>query len=150
MRPRTRHIEEETVEGIDARPKRVPVSGNRDILAVKNVPEGKVARWVNDVGDRCIKFRQGGWEFVTDKGLTVGEKTVESASATGSVISRLVGTKQNNEPLIAYLMVIDKDWYNEDQLRKQEDVDLAEEAIYENLNRKRAEMYGKFETDFGE
>lgn len=138
----------EPEEGIDTRPKRVPISGNRDILAVRNIPEGKVGRWVNDVGDRCIRFRQGGWEFVTDKGIEVGEKTVESSSATGSTISKLVGTKNNNEPLHAYLMVIAREWYDEDQTRKQEDVDAVEESIYENLNRKRDNMYGKFETEF--
>lgn len=145
-----RRFEEDAEEGIKARPTRIPVSGNRDILAVKNIPEGKIGRWVNDVGDRCIKFRQGGWEFVTDKGVTVGEKTVESSTATGSVISRLVGTKANNEPLIAYLMVIDKEWFEEDQARKLDEIDKNEEMIYERLNKRKGSgpMYGNFESNF--
>jgi hypothetical protein len=150
MRPKLTLNGEETQEeaGIESRPKRIPISGNRDILAVKNIPTGKVGRWVNDVDDRVLKFRQGGWEFVTDKSLTVGEKTVESSSATGATISRQVGTKKNNEPLIAYLMVIAREWYDEDQARKQEEVDSSEESIYENLTRKRDNQYGKFETTF--
>lgn len=134
----------------EKRPNRIPVSGNRDILVVDKLPEDKVARWVNDDKDRILKFLQGGWEFVTDQGVVVGEKTVEASKGIGSVVHRLVGTKATNEPLYAYLMVISKDWYNEDQAAKQTEVDAREESIYEKINGARNEMYGKFETTFGD
>ena len=128
------------------RPARVPVSGNRDILAVKNIPDNKIARWVNDVDNRILKFQQGGQEFVTDEGVTVGQPTVESSKAVGKVVSKIVGTKKTNEPLYAYLMVIDRDWYNQDQQAKQNDVDAQEQAIYNNLRANRD--YGTFDSEF--
>lgn len=129
-----------------SRPSRVPVSGNRDILAVQNIPEHKIARWVNDVDNRILKFQQGGWEFVTDQGVVVGQPTVESSKAVGKVVTKIVGTKKTNEPLYAYLMVIDRDWYNEDQRSKQDNVDANEQMIYNNLRANRD--YGTFDSEF--
>lgn len=144
MRPRRESVEEVAND----RPRRTPVSANRDILAVSNIPEDKVGRWVNDDGDRIMRFLNGGWEFVTDTGVCVGEKTVEASKGVGQTIHRLVGTKANNSPLYAYLMVISKEWYNEDQDRKQEDVDASEDAIYERLTSRKNGNYGNFETEF--
>jgi len=151
MRPRRETLEEVAND----RPKRTPVSESRDVLAARNIPEDKVARWVNDVSDRIIRFREGGWEFITDTGVCVGEKTVEASRDCGSTIRRLVGTGPNNEPLYAYLMAISKDWYNEDQERKQDRVDELEESIYERAQDYRRavksdSMYGSFKTHFGD
>jgi len=107
------------------RPQRIPVSRNRDILTTKNIPKGKVGRWVNDIEDRLLKFLQGGWEFVTDQNVTVGEKTVDASHGVGSVIHRLVGGGHT-----AYLMVIDKEWYEQDQHAKQNLIDELEEAMH--------------------
>lgn len=119
----------------EARPKRTPVSGNRNILTVDKIPAGKVARWVNDDGNRLLKFLQGGWEFVTDTGIGVGEKTVEASRGVGSVVYRLVGTKAGNEPLYAYLMIISKEWYDEDQIAKEVNLRADESEIFSKFKK---------------
>lgn len=152
MRPR-REVDETVAT---SRPKRVPVSQSRDVLSVKNLPEDMVGRWVNDVSDRVLKFLEGSWEFVTDKGICVGERTVEASRDCGQTIRRLVGTGPHNEPVYAYLMAITKDLYNEDQARKQDEVDSVEEQIYEQAESMRKEAkqhggtYGKFKIEQGE
>lgn len=144
MRPRREAVEEVA----NGRPKRTPVAANRDVLAVRNIPEDKVGRWVNDDKDRIQMFLNGGWEFVTDSGTCVGEKTVEASRGVGQTIHRLVGTKEDRSPLYAYLMVLSKEYYNEDQASKQEEVDASEDAIYERLTSRKNGTYGSFETEF--
>lgn len=130
-------MKDDTMINTQVRPKRVPVSGARDILTVQNLPQGKVARWVNDKDDRTFKFLQGGWQFVTDKGVTVGEKTVEASRSVGTVVHRPVG-----QGTTAYLMVIDKEWYEADQESKANELDSVEADMYRNLNNGEDGTYG--------
>ena len=53
------------------RPKRVPMHEARQILNVDDLPDGKVGRWVIDSKNRCQVFEKAGWEYVTERGLTV-------------------------------------------------------------------------------
>lgn len=130
---------EKLLEESGARPRRIPVSTNRDVLTVKKLPKDKVARWVNDKEDRIFKFLQGGWEFVTDEGTVVGEKTVDASRGVGTVVHRQVGGG-----ITAYLMVIDKELYEEDQLAKQDAVDEQEEGLFRDMKSKG--YYGEIET----
>lgn len=129
------------------RPKRTPVSQARDVLSVE-MPSGKVGRWVNDQGNRLQKFLQGGWEFVTDKGTVVGEKTVEASRGVGSVVHRLVGTKENHEPLYAYLMVISKEWYDDDQDAKERQIRSYEDEIFSKFKKNDEDnTYGRYSSE---
>ena len=132
-RPRNRVTRDEQTKKV--RPKRIPVSGNRDILTASNIPSNCVARWVNDDENRVMKFLQGGWEFLNDQGVTVGEKVVDASKAVGTVIHRLVGVTKQNTPLYAYLMVIDKELYDEDQQAKMDSIKQTEDEIYQNPHR---------------
>ena len=117
------------------RRKRVPLH-SRDILTVHNKKADKVYRWVKDVDDRLYRFKQAGWEFVTDKGTEVGEPTVNASKEAGSVIVKRSAADE------LYLMCIDKDWYLEDQEAKQKEVDEMERAMYEQLNSSQDGRYG--------
>ena len=97
------------------RPKRIPMHEARQVLNVDGIPDGKVGRWVSDEKNRIDVFMKAGWEFVTDKGVVVGDKKVDGTKAAGNVVSKIV----NSDGLVQYLMVLDKDDYNEDQLYKQ-------------------------------
>ena len=108
------------------RPNRTPVSGGRDILAVRDQDPNYVYRWVNDIDDRIERFKDGGYEPVTSD-LEVGTKAVDRNSKLGSVITKMVGNK-----VVAVLMRIPKEWYEEDQKAKQEQLDESDKALRAN------------------
>ena len=114
------------------RPKRTKTDGRRDVLTVK-LPEGLVGRWVNDnkQGRNIEWFLDRGWEFLTNDGLVVGNMPEAKNREPGAAVSRMVG----NDGTIGYLMVIDKDLYEEYQAEKQERVDETERAMREDLKK---------------
>lgn len=104
---------------------RVPVS-QRNILTVKGKDPNYEYRVVNDQDDRIAQFIEGGYELVEDESHDVGDKRVSQGTSVGSkkVFSVGQGTK-------AYLMRIKKEWYEEDQARKQKFVNSQEASIKE-------------------
>lgn len=116
-RPRSR----ETV--LASKPNRAPINGARDVLKVDGLPRGLISRWVNDSGDRILRFREAGYEFVTTKGILVGERTAEQnpemGESIGSIVCKRVG-QEDGIPIMAYLMAIEEEFYAEDQKKKQD------------------------------
>ena len=104
---------------------RVPVS-QRNILTVKGKDPNYEYRVVNDVDDRIAQFIEGGYELVADDSTDVGDKRVSQGTSVGSkkIFSVGQGTK-------GYLMRIRKEWYDEDQARKQGFVNQQEASIKE-------------------
>ena len=91
---------------------------------------GKVRRWINETQDRIGAAQEGGYEFVAQAETgSAGNADIASRHGLDSRISKVVGTNENGEPLRAYLMEIDEDWYKEDQQAKQSKVDSTEEAL---------------------
>ena len=120
-------IKEETKK--PGRKERIPFGGTRLKLSVPP-REGKVMRWVNDVGGRCQLAENGGYEFVTDDGLKIGDTNVGSGNQSlDSRVSRIVGTQADGSPLTAFLMEIDEELYKEDQDEKQRKLDLIDDQI---------------------
>lgn len=118
---------------------RVPVH-ERDVLKVNTILDGMVLRWVNDVPMRLETFRRAGWEFVTDKDMTVGDPTVNADREAGTVVKRYVGGN-----IHAYLMAIPEEFYREDQRVKQEKIDEHESSMLRDLNARKDGSYGKVE-----
>lgn len=116
---------EQQVKGTEDRPKRIPVSGNREILSVYGLPEDLYARWVNDEPGRIDKFLRAGYTFWTDKHIRVGERTVNTGENIGSVTTLNVGGG-----VVAYLMVLDRDLYEQDQEAKQNVINAQEAAMH--------------------
>jgi len=111
------------------RKERIPFGGARLKLSVAS-KEGKVRRWVNDVGGRCQLAGEGGYEFVNDDGLKIGDTDVGSGNQSlDSRVSRIVGTQADGSPLVAFLMEIDEEFYKEDQEEKQKKIDLIDAQI---------------------
>lgn len=102
---------------------RIPVGTARDILAVKNQDPNFVYRWVNDTPGRLQKFKDGGYEIVTAE-TEVGDAAVDRNSKLGSAVTRTVGGI-----LTAILMRIPRQWYEEDQKAKQDDLIAKEKAM---------------------
>src|SRR5678816_996753 len=84
-------------------------SKNRGPLAVRGKEEGFHYRFVNDVDDNVQSFREGGYEIVPDKDVSIGYKRVDMPLADGSV--KLVSVSGGMKSV---LMRIAQEWYDED------------------------------------
>lgn len=106
------------------RKNRKPISGREQKLKM-NVPDGFVGRWVNDVGGRPADFLAAGWEFVD----SASGRPVEHLPSDGTVIRERVDKTNDNQPLYAYMMVIEEELYNQDQAAKVEALKENEKEI---------------------
>lgn len=128
----------EEVQAIPERPRRIPVSGPRDVLTVAGKDPNYVYRMVNDVDDRIERFKRGGYEIVTSE-HEIGMSTVERNTRTGKFGAAV--TKQVGGGVTAVLMRIPKEFYDEDQAAKAAEIDKTEAAMRE-LGKKQGE-YGE-------
>ena len=108
---------------IDRPAKRIPVSGNRDIMTVSDKDPNFTYRWVNDVDDRLQVFKRAGWTLVEDK-HKIGETVADSSQGTSSIVSKYVGANRT-----AYLMRIENEYYAEDQRAKAAEIAEREAAM---------------------
>ena len=118
-------IKEAIAKVPSGRTQRVPV-GTRNVLTVAGKDPNYEYRIINDSGDRVQEFMDAGYELVEKDSVRVGDKRVNSATPMGSVNQVSVGQGQH-----AYVVRIRKEWYQEDQLRKQEHVASLERATKE-------------------
>jgi len=87
-------------------------------------------RFVNDTGARIPNFQKAGYEFVQDEDLCVGDSRVFDPSDMGSAkcVTSDDGTK-------SFLMRIKKEWYKEDQVAKQKQIDETEKSMKSDATR---------------
>lgn len=125
----------EGVETQERTAKRTPLGVARRKLSLGAQFPGYKCRWINDSGDRVLQAQQGGYEHITKEdlekqGIAVGDESTVGTDL-GTLVSKVVGTKEDGSPLRAYLMKIRKDWHEEDQLEKQKDIDEVDRALRE-------------------
>lgn len=127
-----------------AHPKRIPVSSNRAPLKVANLDQSKYkARWVNDRDDRIARFLEGGYQFVNNDGkLIAGEATAGTSSMVDSRIKKPVG-----RGVVAYLMAIPIEFYEQDQAAKAREIDDLEDSIKRPHKARRSAV--SEEVDYG-
>ena len=77
-------------------------------LSVPHRIEGYYIRWCNDDG------RELQWRLQSDYDFVAPEE-VGLAAENETKVSRVVGVKENGEPLYAYLLKIRQDWRDEDE-----------------------------------
>lgn len=109
-------------------PKRIPVSGNRDVLTVDGKEEGFEYRWVLSLEGRIEKFKKGGWEVVTHE-VSVGDARAATPSALGTPVEAISG---GDRKLI--LMRIPEQYYKEDQDAKEAGIRAIEESMGKNVD----------------
>lgn len=118
--------ERATHEGKE-RKKRVPLGVPRSKLTVPQ-RAGYNRRWINDDSKGRLQHAiEGGYTYVTDPNLRVGEDG--AADKPDSRVSRIVGRGEGNKPLRAFLMEIPSEMYQEDQASKQSALDEVDRAI---------------------
>lgn len=107
------------------RPKRTPVGTARNILTIPDMDPNYVYRWVYENPNRpgrVRRFEEGGYEVVKED-LKPGDNTVDRGSKVGSAVTR----PDSGGMLVA--MRILKEWYDEDQIAKQDKVNAIEDMI---------------------
>jgi len=124
-----------------AQRKRTPL-GARNLLTATNIPEGWEGRWINDVNDRIVQARSAGYEFVTNSGVVVGDKSVDSTEDSGDVISRPVGNG-----VTAYLMAVPVEYAEETRRMKDAKVKETERGI--KAETEKPGHYGEFKQNVG-
>lgn len=117
-----------TLKSRTKRPKRKPIGEPSDILNFEKEP-GYVYRVVNNnphrQGEARIKrFLEAGYEIVQNPNIEGGDERVGAPSQMGTPVVRPVGGG-----VTGVLMRIKKDWYDEDQAKKMEKVDKAEDDL---------------------
>jgi hypothetical protein len=115
-------LKEAIAKAPSGRVQRTPI-GKRNVLTVAGKDANYEYRIINDSGDRVQEFLEAGYELVKEDSVKVGDKRVNKASAEGSVSQISVGQGQK-----AFVVRIKKEWYQEDQKAKQDQVDLQEKA----------------------
>jgi hypothetical protein len=118
------------------RTRRTPINGTRNRLNVRGQEEGYVYRIVNDIDDRVQTLQEMGYEIVTDKNVTVGDKRIANPTQEGSPVKVSVG-----QGVQAYVMRQKKEFFDEDQQAKNARNDELEATMKREA--KDAGFYGK-------
>jgi len=112
------------------RSKRVPVSGNRDILSVLGKDPYFHYRWVldlNDEGERVQRFMMAGYEFVhADEIEGHGSRQADRPSDSDTIVKKPSGNTTHGVPQYLYLMKIPYDYHEEDHQAKMQDIEERE------------------------
>lgn len=119
----------------DKRKERVPLGVPRRRLSFADKDPGYEYRVIHNrpgKPNRVKDAEEAGYEFVLkEDDETMGDEDASRASDMDRRITHVVGADDSNRPLIGYLMRIKKKWYDEDQAKKQGNVDAIERAIME-------------------
>lgn len=123
------------------RTQRTPLA-NRSVLGVKGKDPNYVYRIVNDSGDRINSFQEAGWEVVSDKDVTIGDRRCGRATQDGSGVSVQVGGG-----ITGYLMRQSKENFKEDQDYKESQIKELERSM--NKDASDNDFYGKLKVSNG-
>jgi hypothetical protein len=131
--------------------KRIPLGQHRAKMDISgyDIPSTKVPRWVNDKGGRIQDALNGGYEFVQDpeKEMDIGQDPLRRPGM-GSAVNISVGVEDDGRPIKGYLMVIDKELYEEDQAFKQAQQEELMKSIREGTHQSDPHD-GKYSPDGG-
>lgn len=112
------------------RDKRSTFNGTEGKLRIGNQLPGFHMHIFNDSPGRISQALDVGYEFVTpDEVGGVSTNVVSRNTDIGDKVRFLVGTGDKQEPLYAYLMKIQDEFYKEDQASLQSKNDRIDEAI---------------------
>ena len=77
-------------------------------------------RWINDIGGRIDDLTvQGDYDLVRDP----SKKMKDDNGNEGALVSKVVGTTENNQPIRAFLAREPKHYFDQDQKEKQQVLD---------------------------
>lgn len=128
----------------EARPRnRVPLTGRRTRMELNPDeldPDFKY-KFVNDQTGLLDKYLSAGFVHVKQsEGITVGQRSVDTAAAPDSNVSLDVGGG-----VIAYLLKQPKEFADEDRAIRDKLLNEQDEALYRELNSEKEGSYGSVE-----
>lgn len=106
-----------------SRVRRTPLQ-NRSVLGVRGKEPGFSYRIVNDIGDRIESFKARGYEIVEDQTVQIGDRRVATPTKEGTPVQVSVGGGTKG-----YLMRIKDEWYKEDQVAKEAELQELEKSM---------------------
>lgn len=114
----------------ELRSERIPFGVARQKLTTKGIEDSDqfVYRWINDSGNRINDAIKGGYVFVHDDNILVGDD-LNGNQDIASRVSKVVGKTEDGKPLNCYLMKIKREWYEEDQKAKMRQIDMVDTTI---------------------
>lgn len=123
---KVKHVEGRPARGEPRaeRAERVPINGIRDVLAVRGIRPGFHPCWVNE--PLVPRYLEAGYTFV-DYDVSFGSTHVNQGSSIGSRYVRDMG-----KGTTGHLMEIPLEWYNEDRLQEQKEIDHTEGSLGRN------------------
>ena len=132
---------------IDARPQRVSLRDQRDVLTVDmpDVADYKF-RWVNELdakGHRIPRFEVAGYQIVPENVVVGHVQAVSGNVSSGAGARKQVGVDATGNPYFATLMRIRKEYWTADQEDKSE-------AIRVNMADMRRRVGGERDGYYGE
>lgn len=104
------------------RPGRTPL-GQRNVLTFKNQDPKYTLRVVNDKDGRIEMFQEAGWEIVHDK-EKLGDEAAGNTRIPGTAVTKPVGGG-----VTGVLMRKRRDWFEEDEQVKQDQISEAEAGL---------------------
>jgi len=113
----------QTQKAPSGRVRRSPV-GVRNRLSIKGQDPAYVYRIVSDRNDNISLRLEEGYEHVSADKVQVGDKRVNVAQGLGDHASLSVGNGETG-----YVMRIKREWYDEDQAAKRQEVRKTQDAI---------------------
>lgn len=122
------------------RPKRVPINGLRDKLAVTGCEPGWHYIIVNE--DNVPNYLAGGYEFVSHE-VQIGQRKIDQASMIGGRVAIPVGNG-----ITGFLMRCPQEVYEEEMKLVDERTDASEQSMRKNFGStpdSATGMYGKVE-----
>ena len=133
-RPRKDSVEQVRHDNSEGRKRRTKgMLGVQKQKMAFNIPEGKVGRifngsWMKDPS-RLQDAMDAGYRFATYKDGVITDDTAESVGEAGNNVTVKVGVNKDGSEIVGYLMLIDKEFYDEDQEIKQAVVDNTDSRI---------------------
>jgi len=109
-----------------SRPKRISVNQQRDKLNVLGLDTNNFYyRWVNDIEDRILTFKNAGYEFVLKtEAKNLGDPTIDASAGTETRIRKGVGGG-----VVAYLMKLPLEYKKEYDAEKEAEILETERAM---------------------
>ncbi len=104
------------------------LGGARLKLAVHGEIPGYKMYWCNDDGNELAELLSEGFEFVKPEEVSVNRGVVQD-SDVDSRVSKYVGTKQNGDPMRAFLLKCTQDIWDELQAISQDQANEWDSAI---------------------
>lgn len=113
------------------RKKRGTFNGTEGKMTVNNTIPGYHLHWLNDTPGRISQALENGYEFVAPEevGGVTNSNVTNRNTDLGEKVRVLVGHDDQGQPLFAYLMKIEQEWYDEDQQLVQARNDKIDNAI---------------------